>query len=149
MQKNGIGKAGIPEMPEIQRALVTGEPWPEREVSGLLDDDYSDYAFEAKREERLGGDRNLNGFCKICGNSLPEGRRTLCSDKCKNVAYCRERARRRNEEVQADEFLPSCKFNRGVICLEQEGCEKCGWNPVVAEERLIRFLNAKVEACGK
>lgn len=134
-----------PEMPEIKRALVTGYPWPEREESGLLDD-FSDYAFEAKREERLGGIPKLTGFCKVCKKPLPVGRRTLCSDRCTNIAYSIQRARDRDADVESDEFLPSCKFNRGVICMEQETCEKCGWNPEVAEERLWKYVDAHEEA---
>ena len=31
-----------------------------------------------------------------------------------------------------------CLFNEAVLCNEQK-CEKCGWNPKVAKDRLSKF----------
>ena len=32
-----------------------------------------------------------------------------------------------------------CPFNGAVVCADQTGCARCGWNPKVAEERLHRI----------
>ena len=33
-----------------------------------------------------------------------------------------------------------CPNNEGVACLYPNRCEKCGWNPVVAEARRGKFV---------
>ncbi len=44
----------------------------------------------------------------------------------------------------------SCQYNNGVDCFPGERhCEKCGWNPVVADKRLkqiVAELYAEAEA---
>lgn len=37
--------------------------------------------------------------------------------------------------------LMGCQFNQGVICSDWESrkCNKCGWNPVIAEARNKRI----------
>ena len=35
--------------------------------------------------------------------------------------------------------LPDCKYNKSVGC-EAQKCEKCGWNPKVARERVDLFV---------
>ena len=32
-----------------------------------------------------------------------------------------------------------CPFNGAVVCADQTGCTRCGWDPKVAEERLHRI----------
>jgi hypothetical protein len=32
-----------------------------------------------------------------------------------------------------------CPFNGAVVCVVQIFCDRCGWNPKVAEERLNRI----------
>lgn len=34
----------------------------------------------------------------------------------------------------------TCPFNEGVVCTVQLFCDRCGWNPKVAEERTERIL---------
>lgn len=43
----------LPDEPSIARAIATGYPWDDREESGLVEDDDSDYAYEAERDKRL------------------------------------------------------------------------------------------------
>lgn len=33
----------------------------------------------------------------------------------------------------------NCKYNRNINCYEGANCQKCGWNPVVAEKRQERL----------
>lgn len=35
----------------------------------------------------------------------------------------------------------SCKWNKGVDCIDQSQCDQCGWNPAVAGKRLQQFIN--------
>lgn len=35
-----------------------------------------------------------------------------------------------------DEAYRTCPHNRGVHCLQADGCCQCGWNPVVAGQRI-------------
>jgi hypothetical protein len=32
-----------------------------------------------------------------------------------------------------------CPHNGGVACTDKRNCDKCGWNPIVAEERTERI----------
>lgn len=32
-----------------------------------------------------------------------------------------------------------CRYNDGVECREKDRCDRCGWNPVVARDRLERI----------
>lgn len=34
---------------------------------------------------------------------------------------------------KAAEYIP-CKFNSGVECSAQEGCGRCGWNPMARRQ---------------
>lgn len=47
----------------------------------------------------------------------------------------------RRAKKQKDEYnnLEPCPLNDGVVCGEH-CCERCGWNPVVSEERVRKFL---------
>lgn len=41
-------------------------------------------------------------------------------------------------------FTHSCQFNEGVGCQpDKRYCERCGWNPEVALERLMRICSEK------
>lgn len=37
-----------------------------------------------------------------------------------------------------------CAGNEGIAC-DKGNCQKCGWNPKVAKERLDKFLNRNKE----
>jgi len=41
------------------------------------------------------------------------------------------------KEINYDE-APECKKNDGVGCFDQTKCKSCGFNPVVARERIVR-----------
>lgn len=46
----------------------------------------------------------------------------------------------KTEEGDTALFKYSCKYNEGVGCAPVgRKCERCGWNPVVASERLLRI----------
>lgn len=34
-----------------------------------------------------------------------------------------------------------CRYNDGVECREKDRCDRCGWNPVVAHDRLLQFMS--------
>lgn len=42
--------------------------------------------------------------------------------------------------VRHEYIISVCPHNSGVDCLHEDECERCGWNPVVAERRLQHFL---------
>ena len=78
--------------------------------------------------------------CVYCGTVFP-GR--------KNAKYCNVDCYRRKqaEEVAAKPRLSqqtlqmdSCQFNEGVSCFPVGDCDKCGWNPDVAQKRFDRIL---------
>lgn len=65
--------------------------------------------------------------CVRCGKKGIDGSggsRLYCSEKC-----------RRADKYQKE--IP-CRFNEGVWCADK-ACEKCGWNPAVAKERLEKI----------
>jgi aryl-alcohol dehydrogenase-like predicted oxidoreductase len=35
-----------------------------------------------------------------------------------------------------------CPYNAGVDCLDTAQCYRCGWNPVVAAERLRKWMES-------
>lgn len=46
------------------------------------------------------------------------------------------------------EDSPKCPHNLGIRCLtKNRNCGACGWDPNVAEERLIRFCRARGVQC--
>ena len=42
-----------------------------------------------------------------------------------------------------------CPYNGGVVCVDQIGCIRCGWNPKVAEERLHRIMEEQKKRGNK
>ena len=81
--------------------------------------------------------------CLYCGKQIPEDRKAVyCDNKCSTYAYYQ---RHNPRKVLADACL--CYFNREVLCSYRE-CERCGWNPVVAQRRLDEFLIEEVEDDG-
>lgn len=38
-----------------------------------------------------------------------------------------------------------CPYNGGVVCVVQLFCDRCGWNPKVAEERTNQILQDRRE----
>lgn len=73
--------------------------------------------------------------CVVCGTKgLCLGgpyMKKFCSKKC---AYIHQRMVRGYGVEQ-------CKYNEGVSCMIQR-CEKCGWNPVVEEQRKAALYEA-------
>lgn len=50
----------------------------------------------------------------------------------------------RAEDGSAAYYRNSCKFNEGVDCFPLgRKCERCGWNPVVAQARLKKICKEK------
>ena len=41
-------------------------------------------------------------------------------------------------KTNKDLYTPRCRFNDGVVCNEQH-CDKCGWNPEVAQARRLEY----------
>lgn len=44
-----------------------------------------------------------------------------------------------------DEAYRTCPHNRSVHCLQTDDCCRCGWNPVVAEQRLADIRRRLLE----
>lgn len=42
-----------------------------------------------------------------------------------------------------------CRFNEGVVCGWQVRCDKCGWNPSVAEQRKIKRMEGEYNRAKK
>lgn len=50
----------------------------------------------------------------------------------------------RTEDGETALFKYSCKYNEGVGCSPLgRKCEKCGWNPKVAQARLEKFCSER------
>lgn len=50
----------------------------------------------------------------------------------------------RADDGSATYYKNSCKFNEGVDCSPiHRHCERCGWNPAVAQARLKKICNEK------
>lgn len=45
--------------------------------------------------------------------------------------------------------IKQCKCNANVECLEQTKCSSCGWNPDVAQERLLKRIPSATSALKK
>ena len=72
--------------------------------------------------------------CLNCGKKIPENRK-YCSKKC-NKAY-----KRRESYWQS---RAQCPHNEMVECA-MRACSRCGWNPIVQQERIDKFLGGKNE----
>lgn len=75
--------------------------------------------------------------CVVCGTKgVYEFRggtpKRYCSERCKGIY-----TRIKNYGGCSTEI--NCKYNEGVACEIQE-CEKCGWNPVVEEQRKAALI---------
>ena len=73
--------------------------------------------------------------CAWCGTLFP-GRNNAkyCNTDCYHMAraFGGSTAARPEPDV--------CRFTEGVDCSQQTMCDQCGWNPEVAEKRLVRIL---------
>lgn len=74
--------------------------------------------------------------CQQCGKVKQVGRPSRIGKFCSHA--CADASRRtlpgKGEPVRYD-----CKYNEGCQCSSQD-CDSCGWNPVVAQARLLKFL---------
>lgn len=74
--------------------------------------------------------------CPQCGKvkqvSRPSSIGKFCSQECAHAS-------RRKRRTKVDRSQNACKYNRGCTCYTQD-CDRCGWNPVVAQARLMKFL---------
>ena len=59
---------------------------------------------------------------------------------CEGVFFRCPKARLLNTQWKRYE-IASCKWNEGVECVDLSQCDRCGWNPVVAQRRLCAFLH--------
>ena len=70
--------------------------------------------------------------CAVCGakgiDRSPAQKRMYCSDECNTRAF----RVRRGYELKTS--IPSCIYNKEVLCLDDD-CESCGWNPKVEQKR--------------
>ena len=74
----------------------------------------------------------IEKVCPVCGQWFATNHdRICCSERCTMV----RRAEKQRVEYQN---LEPCPLNDGVVCGEH-CCDRCGWNPVVSEERVRRF----------
>ena len=73
--------------------------------------------------------------CPECGElfTRKQPSKRFCSPKCK-AAY-NNRASAAKKQKLIDEKGTGCPYNEALICTNHK-CEKCGWNPAVAERRL-------------
>ena len=72
-------------------------------------------------------------ICPVCGREFATNHdRICCSERCTRV----RRTKKQRDEYQE---IAQCPYNEGVMCNEDR-CESCGWNPVVSEERVRKFL---------
>lgn len=87
--------------------------------------------------------------CTYCGTSFP-GRSTakFCSRQCYLKNGADNAAARQQAAWKAIPKLYSCEFNEGVSCFPVGDCQKCGWNPNVAQKRLERILAKLLGAEG-
>lgn len=81
--------------------------------------------------------------CKWCGSLFRPTRATheCCSKNCSANAYY-------HEQIAAEKPIPKeliCPYNVAVIC-KSHGCDTCGWNPKVAQERLDKIVAKMKEA---
>ena len=74
--------------------------------------------------------------CPYCGLEFQttNPRQLCCSISCA--------ARRRRERERNEELILGCIYQEGIDCYDRT-CDKCGWNPKVAEERLKKIRRAE------
>lgn len=80
-------------------------------------------------------------ICVYCGSPFP-GRATAkyCNRDC-YYKSCKEETAAKDNQPAVEVYINACRFNDGVVCLDQEHCNKCGWNPWIAQQRLARILS--------
>ena len=80
--------------------------------------------------------RENGGICELCGAAFvitrPEKR--FCSRRCATVAANRRKIARKKEEIA--KLGTDCKYNGALLCKDRK-CDTCGWNPKVANRRLL------------
>lgn len=76
--------------------------------------------------------------CEHCGK--------VFEARAKNAKYCSRRCANQKGNAKRVRKEPlRCPHNQEVYC-EKPQCDSCGWNPVVAEERLARLCGKREEA---
>lgn len=90
----------------------------------------------------------FNFTCPICGVTKSVTRRAdvriYCGKSCASTAREMAKHIERDEEQRTGHREGECIYQpESIICFERE-CDKCGWNPTVAKERLERIgVNAE------
>ena len=74
-------------------------------------------------------------ICDICGTvfSTTRADKIRCSRRCSQIAANRAKRKRMKTNTA------SCPHNEHLIC-EVHSCSRCGWNPVVAKQRLAAII---------
>jgi hypothetical protein len=77
--------------------------------------------------------------CPQCGKVKRVDRPSKIGKFCSHA--CADASRRKYPVKVKVEVEPRdvCKYNDGCRCSTQD-CDRCGWNPVVAQARLMKFL---------
>ena len=82
--------------------------------------------------------------CEYCGkektvNTKKEVHR-FCSKSCGGKATMRRLHPERKSESNYKPHV--CRYNEGVYC-NRTACDGCGWNPMVAEDRMKKILQER------
>ena len=68
-------------------------------------------------------------------------------NECCSKDYNRCQVAQMLNSIWCDFAVQSCPNNSEVECLHTDGCDRCGWNPQVAEERLRRYMDERRMQC--
>lgn len=84
--------------------------------------------------------------CKgiVAGSEIHQAFREAGMEKAYHAEFCSNAYHRCTAATMINAVwngyaVQPCPHNSGVECLHQSDCDSCGWNPLVAEERLRRF----------
>ena len=77
--------------------------------------------------------------CIVCGTYLTK-QKLFCSANCRKKYF---RCEDNKLEVLQNSYV--CPYNIAVDCIDEsyEGCERCGWYPMVSRKRLEEIKNEK------
>lgn len=79
-------------------------------------------------------------YCEYCGTAFAAQRSS--AKYCNWDCYSKSRLQDPDNppRLKQDELdMRLCPYNDGVLCFPVGDCGKCGWNPKVAEARLVRI----------
>ena len=80
----------------------------------------------------------IDNVCLNCGKVfIADRKKRYCSHRCGKTYWQREY--RRKEKMAQIDSTAVCVFTDGVEC-SNRACLNCGWNPVVARQRLAMIM---------